>query len=324
MCTARPGRERLVGSLDFPLLRLGTEDPIALCPDHVDGDHEMPAGLFDGNRLTGQVENQYETPAIATEVVLIPNLTFVTEPLQGHDLGAWLVAETIPRMLPTGLVLLWPYPVRVTDPGPDSNSDSVQIAVLDGAIGRLSDHFRSCGLYTGRVRALGAGNVDRLDGAGGGTGPSRCGPGHHGGAHARAAPGRVHAAGAGPVSRTHLASGRSRRDRIGMQWSLPLPVDLGAMPEPDRDDHQFVLADLGDDAPVTDPVAPVPRVVRRQRFAPLTGVVQLADLVEVCPDPPQCCAVDTAGGLVELRRGSQVPPGHTPSSSHSSWAGRLC
>ncbi|MFE2124160.1 hypothetical protein ACFW9U_26315 [Rhodococcus aetherivorans] len=48
----------IVGSLDFLLIRLGTEDPIALCLDHFDGDHEMLAGLFDGTRLTGRVENR--------------------------------------------------------------------------------------------------------------------------------------------------------------------------------------------------------------------------------------------------------------------------
>nr|WP_271209084.1 hypothetical protein [Rhodococcus wratislaviensis] len=36
------------------------------------------------------------------------DIAFVTEPLRGHDLGAWLVAETTHRMLPTGIVLMWP------------------------------------------------------------------------------------------------------------------------------------------------------------------------------------------------------------------------
>jgi hypothetical protein len=133
----------VVGSLDFTLIRLGTEDPIALCLDQFDGDHEMLAGLFDGNQLAEQVEEQYETLAVITEVVLIPNIAFVTEPLRGHDLGAWLVAETVHRMLPTGIVLMWPYPV-LSDPDPDA--DPAQIAALDSAIGRLSDHFGRCGL----------------------------------------------------------------------------------------------------------------------------------------------------------------------------------
>ena len=51
----------LVGSLDFVLVRLGTNDPVALCLDQFDGDHEMLAGLFDGNQLTEQVEEQLET-----------------------------------------------------------------------------------------------------------------------------------------------------------------------------------------------------------------------------------------------------------------------
>ncbi|TQC47018.1 hypothetical protein EEB14_22825 [Rhodococcus sp. WS4] len=142
----------VVGSLDFTLIRLGTEDPIALCLDQFDGDHEMLAGLFDGNQLTEQVEEQYETLTVITEAVLVPNIAFVTEPLRGHDLGAWLVAETIHRMLPTGIVLMWPYPVLSTGPGtgpghdPDPDADSAQIAALDSAIGRLSDHFQRCGL----------------------------------------------------------------------------------------------------------------------------------------------------------------------------------
>jgi len=82
---------------------------------------------------------------------------------------------------------------------------------------------------------------------------------------------------------------------------LPLPVDLGAMPEPDRDDHQFLIADLGDHPPVADTVAPVPGEVRGQRLAPLTWVVKFADVFEVCPDSSQHRAVNTACGLVELR-----------------------
>ncbi|BAH48372.1 hypothetical protein ROP_01250 [Rhodococcus opacus B4] len=54
-----------------------------------------------------------------TEVVLIPNIASVTEPLRGHDLGVWLVAETIHRMLPAGIVLMWPYPVLSVDAEPD-------------------------------------------------------------------------------------------------------------------------------------------------------------------------------------------------------------
>ena len=134
----------VVGSLDFTVIRLGTEDPIALCLDQFDGDHEMLAGLFDGNQLAEQVEEQYETLTVVTEVVLIPNIAFVAEPLRGHDLGVWLVSETIHRMLPTGIVLMWPYPVLSSDPVLDA--DPAQIAALDGAIGRLSDHFGRCGL----------------------------------------------------------------------------------------------------------------------------------------------------------------------------------
>ncbi|CAG7636763.1 hypothetical protein SIM91_05180 [Rhodococcus opacus] len=133
----------IVGSLDFTLIRLGTEDPIALCLDQFDGDHEMLADLFDGNQLAEQVEEQYETLAVITEAVLVPNIAFVTEPLRGHDLGAWLVSETIHRMLPTGIVLMWPYPVLSSDPDLDAGA---QIAALDSAISRLSDHFGRCGL----------------------------------------------------------------------------------------------------------------------------------------------------------------------------------
>ena len=49
-------------------------------------------------------------------------------------------------MLPTGFVLMWPYPVVATGAGPDSDADCAQIAALDSAIGRLSDHFARCGL----------------------------------------------------------------------------------------------------------------------------------------------------------------------------------
>ena len=69
----------VVGSLDFTVIRLGTADPIALCLDQFDGDHEMLAGLFDGNQLAERVEEQFETLSVVTEAVLIPNIAFVTE-----------------------------------------------------------------------------------------------------------------------------------------------------------------------------------------------------------------------------------------------------
>jgi hypothetical protein len=128
----------VVGTLDFTLIRLGTGDAIAWCLDQFDGDHEMLAALFDGDQLTEQVEEQFETMILSGDVVLVPNIAFVAEPLRGRKLGAWLVAETIYHMLPAGIVLVWPYPV--------TSSDTPQIEELDGAITRLSDHFQLCGL----------------------------------------------------------------------------------------------------------------------------------------------------------------------------------
>ena len=188
------------------MIRLDTEDPIALCLGQFDGDHEMLAGLFDGDQLTEQVEEQYETLTVIAEVVLVPNIAFVTEPLQGHDLGAWLVAETIHRMLPTGIVLMWPYPVLSSGPDPDANP--AQIAALDSAISRLFDHFQSCGLTPVESAAVGAGNVDRLRGASCGTVATRCGPEHHGVALTRSAPGRLPTTGTGRVKGSEQNSAR--------------------------------------------------------------------------------------------------------------------
>jgi hypothetical protein len=151
----------VVGSLDFTVIRLGIEDPIGLCLDQFDGDHEMLAGLFDGNQLAEQVEEQFETPTVVTEAVLIPNIAFITEPLRGHDLRLWLVAETIHRMLPTGMVADVALPGALCanpdpDPGFDSDpdADSAQITALDSALGRLVDHFGLCdalALFSGQV-----------------------------------------------------------------------------------------------------------------------------------------------------------------------------
>lgn len=128
----------VVGSLDFTLIRLSTGDAIAWCLDQFDSDHEMLADLFDGDQLTEQVEAQFETMILSSDVVLVPNIAFVAEPLRGCKLGAWLLSETIYHMLPAGIVLMWPYPVTA--------SDDPQIEELDGAITRLSDHFQLCGL----------------------------------------------------------------------------------------------------------------------------------------------------------------------------------
>src|SRR5574340_881524 len=127
----------VVGSLDFVVIRLHTDDPIAVCLDQFSGDHEMLAGLFDGNLLAAHVEEQFESWS-APGALLVPNVAFVVEPLRGHRLGAWLLAETIYRMLPSGTVLAWPYPVGDTDAPP--------VDGLDDAITRLSHYFGQCGL----------------------------------------------------------------------------------------------------------------------------------------------------------------------------------
>ncbi len=159
----------VVGSLDFTVIRLGTEDPIAMCLDQFDGDHEMLAGLFDGNQLAEQVEAQYETLTVVTEAVLIPNITFVTE-------------------------LAGPRPGTVAggrDDSPDAaHWDRADVA-LPGAHHRLHSRFRprrgsgrGSGAHRrarqrhrpalgplravwadpGRISAVGAGHVDHLRG----------------------------------------------------------------------------------------------------------------------------------------------------------------
>jgi hypothetical protein len=84
----------LGGYVDFLTIRLG-EESIPVMLDSLSSDAENFAGLFDGRFVAYSVQDQFEEPFNS---VLILLTVFVAEPLRGHDLGAWMVAEVISRM----------------------------------------------------------------------------------------------------------------------------------------------------------------------------------------------------------------------------------
>lgn len=73
------------------------------------------------------------------------------------------------------------------------------------------------------------------------------------------------------------------------------------MSQPDRDDHQNLVANLHDHPPVADTVAPIPCEVSSQTFAALTRVLELAHLIEIRLDAQQDRAIETTRCLIELR-----------------------
>ncbi|MDO2386907.1 hypothetical protein QRB41_26640 [Mycobacterium avium subsp. hominissuis] len=108
----------LAGYADFLILNVG-EHPIFDLLDSLSADAEFFADLFDDDAVDFMVQDQFD--AMPFNRVMIITMVDVAAPLRGHDLGAWLVAETIARMAsPTDtLVLLYPHPA-----GPCTDSAS--------------------------------------------------------------------------------------------------------------------------------------------------------------------------------------------------------
>ena len=94
---------------------------------------------------------------------------------------------------------------------------------------------------------------------------------------------------------------------LGVDWRAEEPVGLacsldpGAVPQGDRDDDQVVIADLDQDAVVTDAVAPVAGEIPSQALATGAWVVEVAHLVEVGLDAAKRLSIQFACSLRELR-----------------------
>ena len=102
------------GSVDFLTIRLG-EELVANLLDALSGEAEYFAGLFDGKWLDDDVQGQFHAVPIDTALIVLD--VFVAEPLRGHHLGPWMVADVVYRMLPStsGIVLLSPDPATDDD-----------------------------------------------------------------------------------------------------------------------------------------------------------------------------------------------------------------
>lgn len=125
----------LGGYADFLVIRVG-EHPIDDLLDSLSQDAEHFAELFDGDDVAYEVQEQFEDSAFNR--ILIITLVEIAEPLRGHGLGAWLVAEVIDRMsspLDT-LVLLNPHPL----------GDQIDDATEAAAVEALTRHWQRVGL----------------------------------------------------------------------------------------------------------------------------------------------------------------------------------
>jgi hypothetical protein len=73
------------------------------------------------------------------------------------------------------------------------------------------------------------------------------------------------------------------------------------VPERDRDDDQVIVADLDQDAVVTDSASPVAGESPGQPLAARAWIVELAKLLEMGLDTAQHLRIQLAGCLLELR-----------------------
>ncbi|MCT7371908.1 hypothetical protein [Mycolicibacterium llatzerense] len=123
------------GCAEFAIINVG-EHPIADLLDSLSPDAAQFASLFEGNDVAPAVQEQWED-APFNRVLVITHVE-IAEPLRGHALGAWLVADVIARMSSPidTLVLLYPHPA-----GPHASS-AAELAAAES----LSYYWHRCGL----------------------------------------------------------------------------------------------------------------------------------------------------------------------------------
>jgi hypothetical protein len=97
--------EICVGVCQFLTVQLGEGSFSSAELDDYSQEASMFCPVFDNGAVAAEVDNQFREPINDALLVLS---AMVLDPLHGHDLGVWMVAELIHRMLPghNGLVLL--------------------------------------------------------------------------------------------------------------------------------------------------------------------------------------------------------------------------
>lgn len=139
--------EVLAGYVDFLTIRLG-EHPVGDLLDSLSQDAEDFAELFNGDDIGEELATDFGS-VLPFNRVLIVTMVFVAEPVRGHDLGAWLVAEVIARMAGAidTLILLYPFPAVA----PTGDADEL------AAVAALSAYWLRAGLrpIEGHPRFLG-------------------------------------------------------------------------------------------------------------------------------------------------------------------------
>ena len=124
------------GWVEFLTLRLG-EGSVPNMLDSISGEAEYFAGLFEDSWLANEVAHQFDATPIDFVVIVLD--LFVAEPLRGHQLGAWMVADLAYHLVPstTGLLLLSPW-------WPDSESEITTAEIF--AVEKLTNYWTQVGL----------------------------------------------------------------------------------------------------------------------------------------------------------------------------------
>jgi len=125
----------LAGFAEFAIINTGEHTIIDLL-DSLSDDALEFADLFDDADVAPELQDQFDDSPF-NRVMIITDVE-IAEPLRGHELGAWLVAEAIARMASPidTLVLLHP------DPAGLSAASAAENSVVDA----LSRYWQRCGL----------------------------------------------------------------------------------------------------------------------------------------------------------------------------------
>lgn len=144
------GLEVCVGICDFVTVRTGADPFTAELLDGFSHETSVLAPIFDGAWVCDAVQDQFDGMPVSAVVLVISAL--LTDPLRGHGLGAWMIAEIAHRMLACndGLLVLGPAP---------STGEPDSMRTLE-AVERLTQHW---------CTALG---VEAIEGHGGFLGQS--------------------------------------------------------------------------------------------------------------------------------------------------------
>lgn len=126
----------LVGYAEFLVIRV-LQQPIAELLDSLSATAEHFSILFDDDDVSDIVADEFSDAMPFNRILIITEVS-IAEPVRGHDLGAYLVAELIPQLAGEidTLVLMYPFPdVHQTE-------DAAELE----AVNKLTNYWQRAGL----------------------------------------------------------------------------------------------------------------------------------------------------------------------------------